>query len=98
MRTALAVVGLLAGSLVGVATATAPANAASCPPPDVSGYVVTDLHAQGLTCSEARHLAAQVVPRGSIPGFECTRRHHAHRTATTCHRRDDVFAVVFHAA
>jgi len=100
MRTALAVVTLLAGSLVGIAGTVAPAQAASCPTPSVPGYTVTDLHAQGMPCSEARSLTAHVVHGGSPAGYDCTRRSHAHRTAATClrHGSHDYFVVIYHAA
>jgi hypothetical protein len=101
MRTTLAAFTLLAGSVVGAAGTVAPAQAATCTPPNVSGYVVTGLHAEGLSCGDARELATRVVPRGELAQYDCTRRHHDHRTATTCVHRGShghqYFTVAFHS-
>ncbi len=76
MRTALALVAALVGSIVGVGGLSSPAHAQGCAvPPADPGVHFIYLEAHGIGCHEAQAHALHTTRHGAPPGWTCTAQH-----------------------
>lgn len=87
MRTALAALVLVAGSLAGPAVVAAPAQAGSlrsCPGEHLHDFVITHLTAEYIGCAAAGAGAAQLIRHGHVRGYSCVQHHAAEHVSVHC--------------
>jgi hypothetical protein len=101
MRRALAVLAVLAGSLVGMSGAAAPAQASThrCNTPHLQRVEVISLTVHGLSCADAQSLAAHVVRFHTVKHYTCVLHVLTHALESRCHAQheptDRRFVVVY---